>query len=70
MDRHYGVDGASSTRVFTVRVGDLAGNELSLANVTLDPARYLDPANGPLSSQAKDITDAWNTCTEGRPPLR
>ncbi len=68
MDRHYGVDGASSTRVFTVRVGDLAGNELSLANVTLDPARYLDPANGPLSSQAKDITDAWNTYRSGGRP--
>ncbi len=68
VDRHYGVDGASSTQVFTVRVGDLTGNELNLANVTLDPARYLDQANGALSSQAKDINDAWNTYRNGGRP--
>ena len=57
INRAYGVDATSKygTKMYTVRVGSLSGDNLNLANVTLDPAQYLSANN----SMSNGIRSAW-----------
>lgn len=63
ISNHYHVgDTKYDTQVFTVRVGSLSGNDLYLANVTLDPNQYLSTDN----DMSNSIRNAWSDYISNR----
>lgn len=66
INKAYGVDAASgyAAKMYTVRVGNLTEDDLNLANVTLDPAQYLNADN----SMSNGVRAAWETYRSGGTP--
>lgn len=66
INKAYGVDATSgyAAKMYTVRVGSLTGNNLNLANVTLDPTQYLSVDN----DMSNGVRTAWETYRAGGTP--